>query len=120
MKVRHPFLIHLIGFAVAWAVRLWMATLRHKARFTDRSVDPRRPVVTGRRFLYAFWHETLLLPAKQYASRRITVLISQHADGEMISRASRHLKMDVVRGSTTRGGIEAMRRLMRIKDRTDI
>jgi hypothetical protein len=119
MKVRHPFLIRLAGLVIAWVVRLWISTLRHRTRFIDRAVDPHRPA-PGQRFIYAFWHETLLLPAAAYSSRRAAVLISQHADGEMIARASRHLGLAVVRGSTTRGGIEAMRQLMRLKDRADI
>jgi lysophospholipid acyltransferase (LPLAT)-like uncharacterized protein len=31
-------------------------------------------------------------------------LISQHADGELIAQTCRHLRIGVVRGSTTRGG----------------
>jgi hypothetical protein len=34
----------------------------------------------------------------------ILVLISQHADGELIAEVCRHLRFGLVRGSTTRGG----------------
>ena len=68
----------------------------------------------GGDYLYAFWHENILLPAYHYGRRDIHVLISQHADGELIAEACRHLGFRVVRGSTTRGGREAIRQMLRL------
>jgi lysophospholipid acyltransferase (LPLAT)-like uncharacterized protein len=41
-----------------------------------------------------------------------TILISQHRDGEYISRIARRLGLDVQRGSGTRGGAQAFRQLV--------
>jgi len=105
MKIRHPFLIRLTALVLSWAIRVWIGTLNVCHRSLVRETDPRRGDVDAR-FIYAFWHENLLLP-------EIQVLISQHADGELIARVCRHLGFSTVRGSSTRGGIEALRKLLR-------
>src|SRR5438093_1235620 len=51
---------------------------------------------------------------------RATVLISQHADGDLIARTAEHLGIDTVRGSTTRGGMQAIRELLQISRRTHL
>jgi lysophospholipid acyltransferase (LPLAT)-like uncharacterized protein len=66
------------------------------------------------RYLYAFWHENMLLLAYLYARADVCVLISQHADGELIADVCRHLGLRTVRGSTTRGSVEALRRMLRL------
>ena len=53
------------------------------------------------------------MPAYHYGRRDIHVLISEHADGQMIAEACRHLGFRVVRGSATRGGVEAVRQMVR-------
>jgi lysophospholipid acyltransferase (LPLAT)-like uncharacterized protein len=112
MKIRHPLLIKAMGFAIAWLVRLWIGTLRYRYRPMGANLDPMRPQLRGR-YLYAFWHENILVPAYHYGRRDIHVLISEHADGQMIAEACRHLGFRVVRGSATRGGARAIRQMVR-------
>ncbi|HZY87825.1 MAG TPA: lysophospholipid acyltransferase family protein [Gemmataceae bacterium] len=113
MKIRQPWLIKALGFAVAWVVKLWIGTLRYRYRPLGPNMDPNQPNFDGR-YIYAFWHENMLLLAYQYGRRDIRVLISQHADGQLIAEACRHLNFRAVRGSTTRGGAEAMRQMLRL------
>ncbi len=57
------------------------------------------------RCIYAVWHgSTLSLLA---VKSPMDVLVSQHADGELIAQTCRFLNVGVVRGSTTRGGMAA-------------
>jgi lysophospholipid acyltransferase (LPLAT)-like uncharacterized protein len=112
MKIRHPGLIRVLGFVVACVVRVWMATLRYRYHPVGPSVEPTQE--GGERYIYAFWHENMLLPAYRYARADIWVLISQHADGQLIAEACRHLGFRLVRGSTTRGGVEAVRQMLRV------
>jgi lysophospholipid acyltransferase (LPLAT)-like uncharacterized protein len=65
------------------------------------------------RFIYAFWHEYLLIPARFYVLPDLHVLISEHADGEMIAEACRRIGFGLVRGSTTRGGARALLQIAR-------
>jgi lysophospholipid acyltransferase (LPLAT)-like uncharacterized protein len=61
----------------------------------------------GRR-LYVFWHGdqvalTALHP-RQLAGQRPAVLVSQSRDGQLATQIARRLGLDVVRGSSSRGG----------------
>lgn len=113
MKIRHPLALKAAGFLGAGVLRCWMRTLRFQYRPLGLDLNPNLPDLPGR-FIYAMWHEYLLLPVYQFARPDIHVLISQHADGEIIAEICRHLGVPVVRGSTTRGGVEAVRGLLRV------
>jgi lysophospholipid acyltransferase (LPLAT)-like uncharacterized protein len=113
MKLRQPWLIKAAGFSAAVALRLWLGTLHYRYRPLGPNVDPKRPDCR-QRYIYAFWHENLLLPAYHYGRSDVHVLISQHADGELIAEVCRHLGFRTVRGSTARHGVEALRRLLKL------
>jgi lysophospholipid acyltransferase (LPLAT)-like uncharacterized protein len=113
MKLRHPLLISALAFAFSWLVRLWISTLRYRYRPLGSNVDPHQRGMRER-YIYAFWHECMLLPAYYYARPDVRVLISQHADGQLIAEICRHLGYRTVRGSTTRGGAEAVRQMLRL------
>jgi len=68
---------------------------------------------TGKPYIHAFWHGRLLLMPFSYRGRRITILISQHRDGEYIARTMEQLGFHTTRGSTTRGGAAALRQCVR-------
>ncbi len=110
MKLRAPWLIRPVALLAAWVVRLWMNTLRYRIFFADgvrHPADHRQ-----QRYLYAFWHESILFPTTFRA--RVHVLIGQHADAELMAQVCRFLNFRVVRGSTTRGGIGALLELNRV------
>ena len=111
MKLRHPTLIKAAGFAGAWFLRGWIGTLRYRYGPLGPNLDPRAQHLS-QCYLYAFWHETLLLPAFRFGGKRSQVLISQHADGQLMAEVTRRLGFGVVYGSTTRGGVQAVRSLM--------
>ena len=107
MKLRNPRLIAVAALFAAGLIKTWMATIRSRIINQDDQAHPAD--ADKARFLYAFWHETLLGPVKFRA--RVRVLISQHADGELIAQAAQWLGFGVVRGSTTRGGGGALTEL---------
>lgn len=112
MTQRHRWLVRYLAAAIAVLLRLWMSTMRVRVVSADgrqHPVDPR----TGR-FLYAFWHEGLLAPL--VTRPKIRVLISQHTDGEWIAQVCRHLGIGVIRGSTARGGSQALLEMIRDAD----
>lgn len=68
-----------------------------------------------RPFITAFWHGRLMLaPHGWQAEPPVHVIISRHPDGESIARATRHLGVVPVRGSSTRGGAAALRASLRL------
>ena len=68
--------------------------------------------LAGPRTSFSIWHEYLLLPTIQFGGPDLAVLISAHADGQVLGGLIRMTGMDMVLGSTNRGGVEAVRQLV--------
>ena len=64
-------------------------------------------------FVFVLWHGQLLPLAHVLRRTGISVLISDHRDGEVIARILRSMGYASVRGSTTRGGGRALLGLIR-------
>ena len=112
MALRNPRLIRAASRLGGVVLRGWMATLRVRYVPLGPDFDPRRPGSRGP-YVYAFWHESILLPAYLYGRPDIAILSSHHADGQLMAGIAGRLGFTVVRGSTTRGGVEAVRGLLR-------
>jgi hypothetical protein len=65
------------------------------------------------RYIFAFWHEHLVVMLHARYRRPIRVLVSQSRDGEYIASTFSRYGVDVSRGSTTRGGTAALRDMIR-------
>jgi len=65
----------------------------------------------GTPMIYAAWHGRILLLPYLYGWRRAHVLASRSNDGELVSRFVRSFGLETVRGSSSRGGVEALRLL---------
>src|SRR5713226_9916341 len=114
MKITHPLLTKSLGLFGATVIRALAATLDYRIVYADPLADPihpRRP----RPGIYVLWHEYMLLPVG-VRGKGLTVLVSQHRDGELITQVLRHLKFKSIRGSTTRGGVAALRRMLKMDD----
>jgi lysophospholipid acyltransferase (LPLAT)-like uncharacterized protein len=120
LRIRHPLLIKAVGFLVALVVRLWIGSLRLYHRPLGFDAIPRPGPCNGARYLFAFWHEDLLVPTHFYSRPDLSVMISEHADGKLIAEACRHLRVGVVAGSTTRGSVKALRKMRALAARSHL
>ncbi len=71
---------------------------------------------TGRPMVIVLWHGELLPILWAHRDQGIAVLISTHADGEIIARICESLGCRTVRGSSSRGGVRALLELVRELD----
>ena len=70
-------------------------------------------LATGRQPVLTFWHGRIL-PATLYFQRRgIVVITSENFDGEWIARIIKRFGYDTARGSSSRGGLRALLKLIR-------
>ncbi len=84
-------------------------------------VDALRPLWRARRpLIYAVWHGRILIVPwlnarlrRREGARRVCVLASRSRDGQLMADFARRFDLDVVRGSSSRGGFEALRELAR-------
>jgi lysophospholipid acyltransferase (LPLAT)-like uncharacterized protein len=114
MKLRNPKTIRRAARLAAFVARGWYRTLRYAYRPLTTYLAGDRPELLGdARYIYAFWHEYLLIPTYLYARKDTAALISLHADGELLARIQERFGSKVIRGSSTRGGTVALLRMLR-------
>lgn len=68
----------------------------------------------GGKAIFAVWHGNMVIPMMEHIGRGVNVLVSQHGDGEIIARILTSLGYGLVRGSSTRGGSEALKTMIRL------
>jgi lysophospholipid acyltransferase (LPLAT)-like uncharacterized protein len=93
----------------AMTVRMLVHTLRIRREEASASALWR----AGTPAIYAVWHGRILLLPYLYGWRRARVLASRSRDGELLTRFMARFGLESVRGSSSRGGAEALRLLAR-------
>jgi lysophospholipid acyltransferase (LPLAT)-like uncharacterized protein len=98
---------------------LGLLGLTLRVRRDERAV--RELWASGAPLIYATWHSRVLLLPWLYRGRRLRVLTSRSRHGEMVARVVQSFGLQVVRGSSSRGGADALRRLLRaLRDGSDV
>src|SRR5260221_8913285 len=98
------------GLGAAY-IRLVQRTSRWQVEGRER---PERYWQQGQAFIGAFWHgRMLMIPGFWPTDRPVAMLISRHADGQLIRRTIGHFGVDAIAGSTSKGGGEALRQIVR-------
>lgn len=100
-----------IARAIAFAWPKLARLQQYRVASQAEPSDPARGEVTSPA-LFLFWHEFLAVLCPRWGHSNLTLLISQHRDGEWISQVSKSLGYKTARGSTTRGGSGALRQLV--------
>ena len=72
------------------------------------------------RFLYAVWHEVLFFPLLVAKPQNMSALASRHQDGSYVAEILRLLNVQPFRGSTARGGAQAVRQLLGVAQQLHI
>jgi lysophospholipid acyltransferase (LPLAT)-like uncharacterized protein len=101
-----------------WLVALLGATILRLVWFSQRKSFRGEENVKafwekGENVIVAFWHDRLiLLPFAYRGPKGMRALISSSRDGELIARTVAKLGLGAIRGSSTRGGTEALAALL--------
>lgn len=118
MKIRNRHLVRCAGLVASLVARALVKSLRFEYLPLGRPLGPRMlSPLDSSRHIYAIWHENLLLPAAMFGDPSLAVLISRHADGQILGSLIQSMKMGLVLGSTNRGGVAAVRELLDPKAR---
>ena len=98
-----------LGRAAWFSVQTIAKTLSIEKCFADNDfqLDCKHPVI------YVLWHGRLFIPLICLRNTGIIALVSDHRDGEIITATLVSAGYNTVRGSTTRGGIKALAKLVR-------
>jgi lysophospholipid acyltransferase (LPLAT)-like uncharacterized protein len=98
--------------------RLVFSTWRLRARLPDGSVIPPKEYSFGPE-IFALCERDAFALSGVIVDRSFTVLVSFGRDGDLASQALEGIGCRVVRGARRRGGLRALRELMRELDRSD-
>ncbi len=60
------------------------------------------------------WHARMLMLPFIYPGKRLHILISTHRDGEIIANVMKRFGYELVRGSSSKGGVAALRELVNL------
>ena len=102
--------IRLIVLAGGALLRLLALTWRKRLVNAEAYLEL---VKGGQPVIFAFWHGEMLPLLFSHFGQRVSLLISEHRDGEIIARIGESLGYGSVRGSTTRGAGRALLGLIR-------
>jgi len=86
------------------------ATTRSEPRGEEHYLRFRRQ---GAPVIFVFWHGQMLPLVHHHRNEGVVVLVSEHADGEYITRVIERHGFGTVRGSSTRGATKGLKGLIR-------
>ena len=94
---------------------LFLRVLKKTIRITVLGEEHfQKHFVENRKVIFALWHGNMFIPILHHIDKGVYALVSQHRDGEIIARVFTSLGFQNVRGSSTRGGSEAMKEMVKI------
>jgi lysophospholipid acyltransferase (LPLAT)-like uncharacterized protein len=118
---QHP----VVQAAVARLLGLYLAFALWTTRWSLEGHEHMAPHAAGAPVVVAFWHERLALmpmlwvkarqsPEGRNTRNRVHVLVSRHRDGQFIGAVVSRFALDVVLGSSSRGGANGLRTLLNL------
>jgi len=100
----------LVGWLGKGLTDLICSTLR--IRVVD--FEKAKAEIESRRFIFAFWHSRILMVSYLYKGWGAAILVSKSKDGEIIAQILKRQGHETIRGSTSRHGVRALARLIKI------
>lgn len=105
-RFRQKVMLWLITWAAYLAIRLIGPTLRFSMFWEEKPTPP--DAHYEKAVIYSFWHRAVFPSAWMWRKLRIAVMVSKSFDGEYIARIIEKFGFTAVRGSSSRGGAEAL------------
>ncbi len=111
LSLKEKLLIILVPLLIAAVQRIYGITLRRRdygRDLPDSLIKEKKP------FIYAIWHTNVFFSPYFHRNQGVHVLISASRDGELIHRIVRCFNNFSVRGSSSRGGIGALKAVITV------
>jgi len=98
----------IVGITGKWFVDALFSTIRMNVIGWDEVA----PLMNSKRFLFAFWHSRILPVCYTHKGYNAAIMVSRSKDGEIIAQVIYRQGHEPVRGSSTRGGREALHQIV--------
>ncbi|SJZ47334.1 lysophospholipid acyltransferase family protein [Selenihalanaerobacter shriftii] len=107
MKKIKTYFIYLFALILVLVINI---TLRLQVFGNDKLEELK---AEGKSLIFTFWHGKMLVPIYYFRRKGYYGLASQSRDGEYISRVLQKLGWKVVRGSTSKGSVKSLLKLIK-------
>ncbi len=111
MRIRHPALESIAARAFVGSLRLLFRTVRNERHFSRPESTP-YSTPGDERYIYCVWHDSLIMPLFIGRQKHTTALVGMHRDGTFLTSGLKALGIPSVRGSSSRGGAQAVRHIL--------
>lgn len=102
-----------LGLLGKFGLGFWMDSLNVRVAYYNADVLPEHSFESESKRIYLLWHEHILFPLYFYRNCNIAMLLSQHRDADVLETVAKYFGFGCVRGSTNRGGTDAIRNMIR-------
>lgn len=113
MKIRSPLLTKIAAWIAVRCMKLLFFTCRKEFHMLGglKNVIPYWD--TGEnRYLYSIWHDQILMVVFSGKPHKVAGLVSRHQDGSYLASAMKMVGLRPIRGSSSRGGAQAMKEML--------
>lgn len=105
-------MVRLLPPLIALVMRLWFGSCKIRVHNQENFLS--REELEDRAVVASFWHYSIIFIFYQMRKYSATAMVSASKDGEYIARLARQFGFDTVRGSKNKGGVEALKKLLRV------
>ncbi len=98
---------------LSFVLKFWYKTLRYSQVGIEQVIGFRCRE-KGRVVLFTLWHDELFAPIYVHRHEDVVILVSESRDGEFVSRILNRFGYATIRGSSTRGGVKALKKLTKM------
>ncbi len=105
-------IVSYVAVKFAWLLVLFLGKIS-RINIANK-VYMRKVRSSGKPFIIVTWHGRMLVPIYIHRNMGIVSMVSEHGDGEMIAQTILRLGYKTIRGSSTRGGSRAVRRMLKV------
>jgi len=111
MRLQHPLLNSALSAGLTSSFRVLFRTLRIEFDFAVADSNPYQ-IPRGTTCLYPVWHDSIVVPVFAGRQPATVALVGAHNDGSYVANILKSVGIPAVRGSSSRGGAAALRRLI--------
>ncbi|MFP6765124.1 MAG: lysophospholipid acyltransferase family protein, partial [Planctomycetaceae bacterium] len=111
MRLQHPLLNSALSVGLTSSFRMLFRTLRIEFDYAVADSNPYQ-VPRGATCLYPVWHDSIVVPVFAGQQPATVALVGAHNDGSYVANILKSVGIPAVRGSSSRGGAAALRRLI--------
>ena len=112
MKIRSRTVNLILSWTASVLLRLLFLTVRVVHQHVAPEGSPYVRPKAAQRYTFAMWHDQIVMAVFSNRTWNLAGLISQHRDGGYLADSVRIAGIHPVRGSTSRGGMEAVREIL--------